>query len=194
MMTSSNGNISALLALCAGNSPGTGEFPTQRPVTRSFDVSFDLCLNKRLSKQWWGWWFETLSRPLWRHRNDKSALVHVTAERRTSNKQLPELMMIKIQDDIWRRWGNNTPKHLYSCVERNINAQYRWFLMFWTNTVKTCYHTGTVAPVLPFDNTRYFKPYHKDICVCDVTAIVIIANKCRYPITSVHTSPKTFSI
>ena len=50
MMTSSNGNISALLAICAGNSPVTGEFPTQRPVTRSFDVCFDLCLNKRLSK------------------------------------------------------------------------------------------------------------------------------------------------
>ena len=61
--------FSALLAICAGNSPVPGEFPTQRPVTRSFDVFFDLCLNKRLSKQWWGWWFETLSRPLWRHRN-----------------------------------------------------------------------------------------------------------------------------
>ena len=54
MMTSSNGNFSALLAFCAGNSPVTGEFPTQRPVTRSFDVFFDLRLNKRLSKQWWG--------------------------------------------------------------------------------------------------------------------------------------------
>ena len=42
---------------------------TQRPVTRRFDVFFDLRLNKRLSKQPWGWWFETLSRPLWRHRN-----------------------------------------------------------------------------------------------------------------------------
>ena len=41
----------------------------QRPVTRNFDVFFDLRLNKRLSKQWWGWWFKTLSRPLWRHRN-----------------------------------------------------------------------------------------------------------------------------
>ena len=59
-----------LLAICAGNSPVPGEFPTQRPVTRSFDVFFDLHLNKRLSKQWWGWWFETLTRPLWRHRND----------------------------------------------------------------------------------------------------------------------------
>ena len=61
--------FSALLALCAGNSPVTGEFPTRRPVARSFDVFFDLRLNKRLSKQSWGWWFETPSRPLWRHCN-----------------------------------------------------------------------------------------------------------------------------
>ena len=38
--------FSALLAFCAGNSPVPGEFPTQRPVTRSFDIFFDLCLNK----------------------------------------------------------------------------------------------------------------------------------------------------
>ena len=43
--------FSALLAICAGNSPVTGEFPAQRPVTRSFDVSFDLRLNELLSKQ-----------------------------------------------------------------------------------------------------------------------------------------------
>ena len=61
--------FSAFLALCAGNSPVSGEFHTQTPVTRSFDVFFDMRLNKRLSKQTWGWWFETLSRPLWRHRN-----------------------------------------------------------------------------------------------------------------------------
>ena len=61
--------FSALLALCAGNSPVSGEFPAQRPVTRSFDVFFDLRVNKRLSKQSWGWRFETLSRSLWRHRN-----------------------------------------------------------------------------------------------------------------------------
>ena len=64
IMTSSNGNISALMALYAGNSPVTGEFPTQRPVTRSFGVFFDLHMNKRLSKHWWGWWFETPSRSL----------------------------------------------------------------------------------------------------------------------------------
>ena len=56
--------FSALLAFCAGNSPVTGEFSAQRPVTLNFDVFFELCLNKRLSKQWWGWWFETPSHPL----------------------------------------------------------------------------------------------------------------------------------
>ena len=60
----------ALLALCAGNSPVTGEFPSQRPVTRSFDVFFYLSLNKPLSKQLWGWWLEAPSRSLWRHCND----------------------------------------------------------------------------------------------------------------------------
>ena len=56
--------FSALLAICVGNSSVPGQFPTQRPVTRRFDV---YCA--RLSKQSWGWWFETQLRPLWRHRN-----------------------------------------------------------------------------------------------------------------------------
>ena len=59
--------FSALLALCAGNSLVTGEFSAQRPVTRSLDISLICTLNKRLSKQSWGWWFETLSRSLSRH-------------------------------------------------------------------------------------------------------------------------------
>ena len=79
--------FSALLALCAGNSPVTGEFPAQRPVTRSFDVSFDPRLNKRLSKQSLGWWFETPWCPLWHHCNVtysgshglQSTLVQVTS-------------------------------------------------------------------------------------------------------------------
>ena len=62
--------FSALLVTWAMNSPVTGEFPAQRPVTRSFDFFFDLHLNKRSSKQWWRWWFETPARPLWRQCND----------------------------------------------------------------------------------------------------------------------------
>ena len=76
MMTSSNGNIFRVTGHLCGNSPVPGEFPAQRPVTRSFDVFFDLHLNKRLSKQSWGWWFETLSRPFWRHRNVLSLSFH----------------------------------------------------------------------------------------------------------------------
>ena len=48
-----------------GDSPVSGEFPAQRPVTRNFNVFFGLRLNELLSEHSWGWWLETLSRPLW---------------------------------------------------------------------------------------------------------------------------------
>ena len=70
MMTSSNGNIFRVTGHLCGEFTGPRWIPTQRPVTRSFDVFFDLCLNKRLRKQSWGWRFETLLRPLWRNCND----------------------------------------------------------------------------------------------------------------------------
>ena len=69
MITSSKGNIFGVTGPLCGEFTGPGEFPTQRPVTWSFDVFFDLCLNKRLSKQPWGWWFETPSWSLWRQCN-----------------------------------------------------------------------------------------------------------------------------
>ena len=70
MMMSSNGNISALLTICAGNSAVTGKFFEQSQWGGALMFSL-ICLNKRLSKQWWDWWFETPSRPrpLWRHCN-----------------------------------------------------------------------------------------------------------------------------
>ena len=61
--------FSELLALCAGNSPITGEFPLQRPVTKSLDIFFDLRRNKRLSKRSRRWLFEMPSRSLLRHCN-----------------------------------------------------------------------------------------------------------------------------
>ena len=66
--------FSTLLALYAGNSLVTGEFPAQRPVTRSFEVFFDLSLNKQLCKHSRGWWFETPSHSLWRHSNVSACL------------------------------------------------------------------------------------------------------------------------
>ena len=56
--------FSTLLALCDG-------FASQRPVTWSFDVFFDLHLNKRLSKQSKRRQFETPSCSLWHHFNEK---------------------------------------------------------------------------------------------------------------------------
>ena len=67
MMTSSNGNIFHVTGPLCGEFTGAGEFPTQRPVTRSLDVFFGLRLNKPLSKQSWGWWLGTPSHSLWRY-------------------------------------------------------------------------------------------------------------------------------
>ena len=65
MMTTSNGNIFRVTGPLCGEFTGQRWIPHTKPVTRSFDVYFDLCLNRRLSKHSWGWWFETPSRPLW---------------------------------------------------------------------------------------------------------------------------------
>ena len=111
--------FSALLAICAGNSPVPGEFPAQRPVTQSFDVFFDLRLNNRLSKQWWSGWFETLLRPLWRHRNalkfvpkgpiNKTGLVQIMARHRSDDKLSSERIMAYFTDAYMRhpaQWIN----------------------------------------------------------------------------------------
>ena len=66
--------FSALLALCAGNSPVTGEFPSQRPLKQNFDVFVDLRLNKQLSKPSRRRWFETPLHSLWRLCNVRNTL------------------------------------------------------------------------------------------------------------------------
>ena len=62
--------FSASLAICEGNPPVTGGFPSQRPLRPCFDVFYDLCpKKKRLSKHWRRRWFETPLRSLWHHCN-----------------------------------------------------------------------------------------------------------------------------
>ena len=78
MMMSSNGNIFCVTGLLGvGNSPVTGDFPSQRQVTRSFDIFFDLRLDQQFSKQWSRRWFETQSRLSWRHCNDSLPLFNL---------------------------------------------------------------------------------------------------------------------
>ena len=61
---------------CQGNPPVTGGLPSKRPVTRSLDGFFDLCLNKRLSKQSRRRWFAALSRSLWHHCNAQTGPIN----------------------------------------------------------------------------------------------------------------------
>ena len=96
MMTSSNGNIFRVTGHLCGEFTGARWIPTQRPVTQSFDVFFDLRLNKRLSKKCRGWWFETLSRPLWRHRNATSYCGALYKFRWQEENKLRWLFAIKI--------------------------------------------------------------------------------------------------
>ena len=70
MTTSSNGNIFCFTGHLGGEFTDHRWFPRAKASDAEFDVFFDLRLNKRLSKQRWGWWFETSSRPLWRHCNE----------------------------------------------------------------------------------------------------------------------------
>ena len=121
-MTSSNGNMFRVTGRLCGNSPVTGEFPTLRPVTRSFDCFFNVHLDKRLSKQSWGWWLETLSCPLWHHCNDiekkirqsfgthSELLLHVTWQslfNTVTCKALFSLYMKPLTSYNWTHCGRN---------------------------------------------------------------------------------------
>ena len=122
MMTSSNGNIFRVTGPLCGEFTGPGEFSTQRPVTRSFDVFFDLRLNKRLSKQPWGWWVDTLSRSLWRHCNVKFgnrsvipshyslhvwSIIHDGINAKPCEQEVPQVLVSEIYNkktDCQRNW------------------------------------------------------------------------------------------
>ena len=129
--------FSALLALCTGNSPVPGEFPSQRPVTRSFAVFFDRRLNKRLNTSW-GSWFETQSRPLWRHSNGPFngvvwALLKYLIRRlitRSRNVSEPQELCLKLKNrpQIWQA-------HRQHCD--NINYQFRGFET-WRDLIGYC--------------------------------------------------------
>ena len=69
-MTSSNGNLFRVTGPLCGEITGHRWIPLTKASEAELWFFFHLCLNKRLSKQSWGWWFETPSPSLWRHRNE----------------------------------------------------------------------------------------------------------------------------
>ena len=121
--------------LCVGNSLVIDEFPTQRPVTRSFDVFFDLRLNKRLSKQSWGCWFEMLSCPLWRHHNAKLMFhpaMMVSGKSVSCNQSLPVHEISKQRSPVTfntlrpRQNGRHFTDNIFKCSFLNENV---WILI-----------------------------------------------------------------
>ena len=113
------------------------------PVTRSFDIFFDLRLNKRLSKQSWGWWFETPSCSLWRHCNEQNLLL--PWQKRIASEITPKEMS-KID------WYETTKKHLllrllaiYKKSRSNPSALVMGLLQSCTKLSKYCLSVGKKA-------------------------------------------------
>ena len=147
------------LILCAGNSPVTGEFPAQRPVTRSFDVFFDLRQNKCLSKQWWGWWFESPSRPLWRHCNDTRYPSCTWCQGCNKSDNSP----VHYSDVIMARWRLKSPasRFFYSTAysgadQRNIRAPRHWPLCGDRWPVNSPHKWPVTRKMFPFDDVIIF--------------------------------------
>ena len=119
--------FSTLLAICAGNTLVNSEFPTQRPATGSFDVFFDLRLNKRWSKRWWGWWFETPSWALWCHCNALRVNYYYT------NVSSTALLPV---ESPWTTWVTTCMKPVWSFSQKKTT---KWcaYLLGLKNTQKT---------------------------------------------------------
>ena len=119
-MTSSNGDIFRVTGPLCREFTSPGEFPTQRPVTRSFDAFFDLRLNKPLSKQPWGWWFETLSRKydviVMQYYDTKLALKRSTSRDFIYNLRLSS--MCETVSSVWIR------RFLFCCRKRVLRRQF----------------------------------------------------------------------
>ena len=125
------------------NSTVTGEFPRQRQLTRSFDVFFDLRLNKPLRKQSCCWWFELPSRSLWRHCNDSSLVspqqscyryCMINGFKSAIGKAFHLLRQLNYV--YWKHVKDNA--NLYCCSKHDRCREYKctayllcWFGVFW---------------------------------------------------------------
>ena len=144
-------NFSAFLAICAGKSPVTGEFPTQRRVTWSFDIFFDLRLNKWLSKQWQGWWFEMSLRSLWRHCNEwiLCTLIPIMWFILSWGANILTLFSIMCSKNVNRN-SCHTWHHAISCHNMCTHVKQMFFL---PQEVHRCGASGSINYLLPSGNT-----------------------------------------
>ena len=119
----------------------------QRPLTRSFDVFFDVRLNKRLSKQSWVWWFETPSRSLWRHCNDRTHWAIWMAIRWGISKK----------SRLRQRNAYGARRIGLCCLSEPWYSRNFWPLIKWNNQV-CCINWDNNRIICTLDN-RYICPY-----------------------------------
>ena len=161
--------FSARLSLCEGNPLVTGGFPSQRPVTRSFDVFFDH-LHKRLrTKQSRLWWFESLSRSLWRHCNAfprlvlcvEKPIINLSAHKLSSAIGSPTAAFHHglVKDGLAAGWllaghmrfsTRLTTQHLIAFMTWR-NANYSEFLQLYFIEM-CCINVWICATILQYDN------------------------------------------
>ena len=130
--------FSASLALCAGHSPVTGEFTSQSPVARSFDVFFALRLNKRLRKQSWGWWFETPSHPLWRRCNEFSGNYRICNG---------FFCVVLFDYELDFGWVMLNIEPYISCMHNQMSVKSSWRIKMWTSCIIKMW-TSCIIPLL----------------------------------------------
>ena len=90
--------FSALLAICAGNLPVPGEFPAQRPVTRSFDIFFDLRLIN-------GWVNNRKAGDLRRYRAHYDVMVMIRCYFGAQSVNTSMAQHKTVLDALLRHWG-----------------------------------------------------------------------------------------
>ena len=166
MMTSSNGNIFRVTGPLWGEPSVTSGFPSQKPVTRTFDAFFDLRMNKRLSKQPRCQWFETPSRSLWRYCN----MVFHTG---MTSQGLPYIPRVHLSEGSFvrspLRWlcseepmvrRSFIPKFLYSesCYVPKIPYSERpptiWILCYEGSLVRSSSSPKVLCSELPYSENR----------------------------------------
>ena len=149
----------------------------QRLGTRSFDVFLDLRLYKRLSKQSWGWWFETPSLPLWRHRNVSSLALLWLHEKSNScglftlavRSASVAMFNLSVRVIAWHRGntiiasvpGNNPQghgkmRHSQNVLQQSTNCMYNTWDVFYTTSV----YVETLRHFSPDTKADFFGKRH----------------------------------
>ena len=119
-MKSSNGNLFRVTGLLWGESTGHRWIPLTKPVTRSFEVFFDLRLNKRLSNQSRRRWFETPLRSLWGHMSAPNVVILIITLYEQSYKVKSGIAI------IWDAWSIYTLYH--GCPTMTVVRSWtKWF-------------------------------------------------------------------